>query len=222
MLLLTNNHRVALNMDLFRNQHPHAGLASRIPISNRLPTSCRITYKKQATIIITHGMLLKEALYSRNGVLLCILMIVFMIIQTSFFLCLQPLLVHKGIEAQMAANMYVLVGGAALISSPICGQLNDMFSTRWVFCTGFILLSITLITSIYSHSLLTIVALSILWGISNTLLMITFYYALPYYFGLTSLGAIQGALQIILVISSAVGAFPLKLSYYIEKNGTFS
>jgi predicted MFS family arabinose efflux permease len=126
----------------------------------------------------------------------------------------------KGISAEVAASVFIIVGPTNMVGSFTAGFLADKFRNRYLLAAGQILLAISLIWLLTINSSWQALFYGGLIGFTIGFSSNINHVIWANYFGRQSLGSIKGISTTSMVVSSALGPLPFGLIF--DLTGTYS
>ena len=166
------------------------------------------------------GLTLREAICTRQFVLLCLLYF-------SFLFCLVTITVHLvihaiglDIPATRAALSLSLIGGACIAGMNVMGNIADRFSNKVGLGISYSLMGLSLVWLIPSHSEWSLYLFSIAFGFAYGGIQVLFSPLVAELFGTRSHGVILATGALVGSIGAAVG--PIVAGYIFDSLGSYS
>jgi len=166
------------------------------------------------------GSTLREAVCTRQFVLVCLLYF-------SFLFCVVSITVHLvihtiglGIPATRAAFTLSLIGGACIVGMNVMGNIADRFSNKIGLGLSYSLMGLSLVWLIPSHSEWSFYLFSIAFGFAYGGMQVLFSPLVAELFGTRSHGVILAAGALIGSIGAAVG--PIVAGYVFDSLGSYT
>ena len=166
------------------------------------------------------GLTLREAIYTRQFVLLCLLYF-------SFLFCLVSITVHLvihviglDIPATRAALTLSLIGGACIAGMNVMGNIADRFSNKIGLGISYSLMGLSLVWLIPSHSEWSFYLFSIAFGFAYGGMQVLFSPLVAELFGTRSHGVILATGALVGSIGAAVG--PIVAGYIFDAFGSYT
>ena len=119
----------------------------------------------------------------------------------------------QGLDATTAASVFSISAAAMVVTTPLVGMLLDRYSTKPLYATALLSVSVALVAMSVVRDLSSAIVFSVLFGVANAAMHAHFTFVWPRFFGRRHLGSIQGVAQMGAVIGASVGPIPLGLGY---------
>ena len=168
----------------------------------------------------TKGLTLREAICTRQFVLVCLLYF-------SFLFCVVSITVHLvihtiglGIPATRAAFTLSLIGGACIVGMNVMGNIADRFSNKIGLGLSYSLMGLSLVWLIPSHSEWSFYLFSIAFGFAYGGMQVLFSPLVAELFGTRSHGVILAAGALVGSIGAAIG--PIVAGYIFDSLGSYT
>lgn len=170
---------------------------------------------RDALIETDRNLSLKEAIHTRQFVLLCALYFFFLF-------CLLTITVHVAIHASGglkipaddSANILAIIGGVCIIGMNSMGTIADRFGIKLTLGISFILMTISLIWLIFADTIWAMYLFAVIFGFAYGGMQVLFSPLVAELFGLRSHGVILGAGAFIGGIGGAIG--PIIAGYIFD------
>lgn len=159
------------------------------------------------------GPTLPEAVRHRSFYLICLGWFGFSALVTSLHFHQVNILKTQGIDPEWATSSFVITAISMVVFMPLVGAGCDRFRTRYMFASGLIVQSLSLVAITFVTSVPMLFVYAIIFGLNNAFTMTLFGYLWPRYFGRKHLGRIQGTGQMIAVIGASVGPIPVSYAF---------
>jgi MFS family permease len=166
------------------------------------------------------GFTLREAICTRQFVLLCLLYF-------SFLFCLVSITVHLvihaiglDIPATRAALTLSLIGGACIVGMNVMGNIADRFSNKIALGFSYSLMGLSLVWLIPSHSEWSFYLFSIAFGFAYGGMQVLFSPLVAELFGTRSHGVILATGALVGSIGAAIG--PIVAGYIFDAFGSYT
>ena len=166
------------------------------------------------------GITLREAICTRQFVLVCLLYF-------SFLFCVVSIVVHLvihtiglGIPATRAAFTLSLIGGACIVGMNVMGNVADRFSNKIGLGISYLLMGLSLVWLIASHSEWSFYLFSIAFGFAYGGMQVLFSPLVAELFGTRSHGVILAAGALVGSIGAAIG--PIFAGYIFDSVGSYT
>ena len=166
------------------------------------------------------GITLREAICTRQFVLVCLLYF-------SFLFCVVSIVVHLvihtiglGIPATRAAFTLSLIGGACIVGMNVMGNMADRFSNKIGLGISYLLMGLSLVWLIASHSEWSFYLFSIAFGFAYGGMQVLFSPLVAELFGTRSHGVILAAGAWVGSIGAAIG--PIFAGYIFDSVGSYT
>ncbi len=163
---------------------------------------------------------LREAIYTRQFVLVCLLYF-------SFLFCLVSISVHLvihaiglGIPAPRAAFTLSLIGGACIAGMNVMGNIADRFSNKIGLGISYSIMGLSLVWLIPSHTEWSFYLFSIAFGFAYGGMQVLFSPLVAELFGTRSHGVILATGSLVGSIGAAVG--PVVTGYLFDSLGSYT
>ncbi|MBI4334192.1 MAG: MFS transporter [Chloroflexi bacterium] len=144
-----------------------------------------------------------------------------------FSICLQAIMVHlvphaidMGIDPLAASILLTIVGGANAIGRIAGGGLSDRIGTKRTMIISIVLPGLMIPSLIFANSLFWLYAIAAVYGVGYGGLSSTVPKLTSEYYGLHSLGALLGIIQLTFAVGGAIGA-PLTGAVY-DRTGSYT
>jgi len=152
------------------------------------------------------GFSLQRAIQSRQFWMLCA-------IYFAIIFCVETILVHSvpnavdlGIAATNAANILAIIGGASIVGRFVMGSAGDKIGNKAAIIVCFVLLSVALLWLQAAKELQMLYLFAVIYGFAHGGFFAVVSPIVAQLFGLSSHGAILGAVLFIGAIGGAIGA----------------
>lgn len=120
---------------------------------------------------------------------------------------------ERGLDAQVAANVFTVTAVAMVASGLICGWLFDRLQTRHVMAGALVCMGISMFAMLIATSPLLASLYGVTLGIASGSMMVMSSYIWPQYFGRKHLGGVQGIASTISIIGASLGPLPFGLAF---------
>jgi MFS family permease len=166
------------------------------------------------------GLILKEAICTRQFVLVCLLYF-------SFLFCVVSITVHlvihaigQGIPATHAAFTLSLMGGACIVGMNVMGNMADRFSNKVGLGISYLFMGLSLVWLIPSHAEWSFYLFSVVFGFAYGGMQVLFSPLVAELFGTRSHGVILGTGALVGSIGAAGG--PIVAGYIFDSLGSYT
>jgi MFS family permease len=166
------------------------------------------------------GLTLREAIWTRQFVLLCFLYFSFLFCVVSISVHLVIHTIGLGIPATRAAFTLSLIGGACLVGMNVMGNIADRFGNKMGMGFSYSLMGLSLIWLIPSHTEWSFYLFSITFGFAYGGMQVLFSPLVAELFGTRSHGVILAAGALAGSIGAAVG--PIVAGYIFDSQGSYT
>lgn len=166
------------------------------------------------------GMTLREAVRTRQFILVCLLYF-------SFLFCVVSITVHlvihaigQGVPGTRAAFTLSLIGGACIIGMNVMGNMADRFGNKIGLGISYLLMGLSLAWLIPSHAEWSFYLFSIVFGLSYGGMQVLFSPLVAQVFGTRSHGVILAAGALVGSVGAAIG--PIVSGYTFDLFGSYT
>lgn len=166
------------------------------------------------------GLTLREAICTRQFVLVCLLYFSFLFCVVSISVHLVIHTIGLGISATRAAFTLSLIGGACIVGMNVMGNVADRFSNKIGLAFSYSLMGLSLVWLIPSHTEWSLYLFSIAFGFAYGGMQVLFSPLVAELFGTRSHGIILGAGALAGSIGAAIG--PIIAGYLFDTFGSYT
>lgn len=168
---------------------------------------------KDTTLPTITGLSLNEALKTSSFYVLSLGWFSIAMLVTTLHFWQVTVMTRQGVSIEMAAQAFAISAISMAIAMPMVGRMFDTIRTRYVFATGLLITTTSLIGLTFAHDVISTVVYAVIFGLNNAFSMTMFGYIWPRYFGRKHLGSIQGTGQLVGVVGASLGPFPVGWAY---------
>lgn len=178
------------------------------------------TSSEEPNIHVLQGVLLQEALRTRQFWLICGMYFIFLFCH---ILVLVHIVIHAiglGLDPASAANILAIYGFVSIISVNIMGLSGDRFGNRPIFAISFLLLAISFFWLLIATQTWQLYLFAVILGLSYGGMQVLFSPLVAELFGLKAHGVILGTAAFGGAIGAALG--PLFAGYIFDEIGSYN
>ncbi|MCH8087840.1 MAG: MFS transporter [Chloroflexi bacterium] len=178
--------------------------------------------KAGAITTTDEGWSLKDALKTRAFWLLLLTASSNSLIGTALIFHQVSLFGTHGLDAGVAASVFIIMAPLALVGIFTAGFLSDRFPNRYLLIVGQLILSLAMLVTLVMVTVPLAFIYGALLGFSNGFLMTISAVIWPNYFGRASIGSIRGAAVTSMVAFSALGPLPFGFLFDLTSSYTLA
>ena len=166
------------------------------------------------------GLTLKQATRTSAFWIIAVSLATLSMLVTGMFFHQVSIFQNQGLRPQIAAQVFSISAISMVAFTPLLGHMLDRLSTKRMFAGALLIMSAASVTLAFVTGVLSAIAYSVIFGLTNAAIHTHMAYLWPRFFGRRHLGSIQGAAQTIGVVGASIGPLPLGIAF--DSFGTYS
>lgn len=162
---------------------------------------------------------LKEAIHTTVFWVFGISLSLFALLITGLTFHLVSIFLNQGLEASLAAGVYLPIAITAAGTNLLMGYLSDHLPLRYLLAAGLFFQAVSLVMAIWIRDPLSVILFGIILGMTNGIPRALGTVVWPSFFGRKHLGSIYGFTSAMMVIGAALG--PLPFGFAFDRLGSY-
>ena len=162
---------------------------------------------------------LKEAIHTTAFWVFGISLSLFALLITGLTFHLVSIFLNQGLEASLAAGVYLPIAITAAGSNLLIGYLSDHVNLGYLLAAGLLFQAVSLLMALWISDPLSVILFGIILGITNGIPRALGTVVWPSFFGRKHLGSIFGFTSAMMVIGAALG--PLPFGFAFDRIGSY-
>ncbi len=162
---------------------------------------------------------LKEAIHTSAFWVFGISLSLFALLITGLTFHLVSIFLSQGLEASLAAGVYLPIAITAAGTTFLMGYLSDHVKLRYLLAAGLLFQAVSLVMATWIRDPLSVILFGIILGMTNGIPRALGTVVWPSFYGRKHLGSIYGFTSAIMVIGAALG--PLPFGFAFDRIGSY-